>query len=216
MRRFRTFILIITLPLLFGCSGKGPTKLERIEAFNDAGWSDFDAGSFTSALAEFTDALELDSGNLEARVGAAWVIILLDDRDLNDARILLDSTVTADANWREDAWTALATIGLTEREYSDADSLAALVLASNASYVFTPLPTIDWQDLIIIQAQARYAQMLYDSSWSAVAVLLTGTPHESVDRNTPSTWVFGTEVYAHFPEILARLISYLSEIHRDI
>lgn len=214
MKHRNAIVLLLALALLAGCRKKGPTQAEQIKGFNESGWTDIEDGNIASALEEFEDALNLDSTNVEARVGAGWSIILLDDRDLQIAVNYLDATVTASAEWQQDAWAGLATVALTDRRYSAADSLAALTLAGDASYVFSFMPTIDWQDLLLIQGQARFGQGQYTSAWTAVQPLTVNTPYETVSINDATTWVNGSITYSHFEEILAIVITHLSELFR--
>lgn len=215
MKYLRLIVIVLVVVQLGACRKKGPTASQRIAAFNSAGRAGLEDGFFAAALKEFESSLQLDPNNLEAKVGSGWAIILLDDRDLEEAVAHFDITVTSDAKWQSDAWTGLSVIRLTQRIYAKADSLALLALGTDSSYVLLWKPDIDWNDLLVIQAQARYAQTLYDSSWVALWALLPGTPHESIDRNTPSTWMVDGITYVHFPMLLAELISYFSTLYRD-
>lgn len=209
-------VLMLALALLAGCKKKGPTESERIAAFNESGWIAIENGKFAGALLSFLDALELDEANLEARLGAGWSIIILDDRDLQIAVDYLDSTVTASTEWQLDAWAGLATVALTERRYAAADSFAALTLAGDNSYVFTYLETINWQDLQLIQGQARFGQGQYASSWAAIGPLTVDTPYENVSISDANTWVDELITYSYFEEILAIVITHLSKLFRGI
>lgn len=209
------YILTIIALVLSACKKPGPTAAERTANFLESGWVAFEASLYTDALQDFDDVLALDEGNIEAKLGAGWSLLLLDNGSLDSAAALLDSTVTADTEWRQDAWTALATIRLSQQAYTQADSLAGLTLAQDSSYVFLHKPTIDWQDLLVYQAQARFARTLYDSAWLALLPLLSGSPFDAVLRNDPTTWTSAGVTYTYFTEILALAISYFSELFRQ-
>ena len=219
------YILTVIALVLSGCKKPGPTATERIATFLVSGWAAFEASLYSEALQDFDDVLALEEGNVEAKVGAGWSLVMMDDGRLDSAAALLDSTVTADADWRQDAWAGLATIRLSQQVYAQADSLAGLTLAQDSSYVFaqnanygfSPDSTIDWHDLLVYQAQARFAQSLYDAAWLAVVPLLSevsGSPFDGVLRNDPTTWTSAGVTYTYFTEILALAISYFSELYR--
>ena len=214
MKQRNVIVLMLALALLAGCGKKGPTQPERIKAFNKSGWSAVENGNFAAALQEFLDALVLDDTNLEARLGAGWSIILLDDIDLQIAVDYLDSTVTASTQWQLDAWAGLATVALTDRRYAAADSFATLTLAGDSSYVFVYMETINWRDIQLIQGQARFGLSQYASSWLAIEPLTVDTPYANVLITDATTWVSGLITYSYFEEILAIVITHLSELFR--
>ncbi len=211
------YLLTILALLLGGCKKPGPTAAQRIASFLESAWVSFEASLYPAAMQDFRDVLALDEENVEAKLGAGWSLVMIDDGGLDSAAALLDSTVTTDVDWQQDAWAALATIRLSQQAYVSADSLAELTLAQDPSYVFLHEPTIDWHDLLVYQAQARFAQALYDSAWVAVVPLLSGgSPFDNMLRNDPATWTSGGVTYTYFPEILALAISYFSELYRKI
>ncbi|GAG11481.1 unnamed protein product, partial [marine sediment metagenome] len=105
--------------------------------------------------------------------------------------------------------------------YSAADSLAELVLAADSGYVFTYREQIDWCDLLIIQAQARFFIPDYAGAWRAIEPLLAETTSpvdlSNVNLNPadPSTWIIddGTP-FALYELALAKVINLLAEKYR--
>jgi hypothetical protein len=192
---------------------KGPTKQKRINAFNDAGWTVFEEGDFSDALLEFNDAYRLDTSDVTANVGRGWCLLLLGDPNLASIVNVLQKGTTS-TTWQNDAWCGLAVARLNQQLYPEADSLAGLVLASDSSYVFTYWSQIDWRDLLLIQAQARYIMTSYTLAWNAIAPLLAGSPYESIDPASTATWIVNNRLYPLFEEILVVVISALTEEYR--
>ncbi|MFB0517609.1 MAG: tetratricopeptide repeat protein [Candidatus Neomarinimicrobiota bacterium] len=214
--RFINIMLTLALALALGaCGGKGPTKKERIDAFNETGWELFQKGDFTAALEEFSEALALDSTNVAANVGLGWCMLLLGDPNLSAIIAALEVGATS-ASWQHDAWCGLAVANLNQQLYAEADSVAGLVLAADSSYVFTYRPQIDWQDLLVIQAQARFFTTAYIQAWQAIQPLIVGPPYDAIDPADPTTWVIGTTSYSLFEEVLAVIISALAEQYRQM
>ena len=81
MRIKQTLTLVLLSLLFMGCPKKGPTKAQRIAAYLDNGWADFEADRFSGAITDFDDVLDLEAENLEARLGLGWSLLLLDDDD---------------------------------------------------------------------------------------------------------------------------------------
>ena len=210
----RIILLFLIAAMVMGSMCKmGPTKKERIRSFNDAGWTAFEEGDFSDALLEFTDAYDLDTNNVTANVGLAWCMLLLGEADLSFIVNALEKGSTS-TNWQNDAWCGLAVARLNQQIYPEADSLAGLVLANDSIYVFTYWSQIDWRDLLLIQAQARYILTSYTLAWNAIEPLLPGTPYESLNPGNSSTWIANNRVYTLFEEILAVVISALTEEFR--
>ncbi len=215
MRRFSTHLILLIFLTLSACSKPGPTRSERIDAFNDNGWTRFGIDEFDRALENFLDGLNLDDQNLSGIMGQGWSRLMLGDADLDSIAASLESGTTS-AEWQKDAWCGLSAVALSDQRYSDADSLAALVLAADPSYVFFYRPQVTWEDLLIIQAQARYVATDYAGSWQALLPLTAGTIYETIDPADNTTWIIGTQLFTLFEELLARVISALADTYREI
>jgi len=215
--KFINIALALLIALALGaCRKGGPTKQERIDAFNDAGWTLFEQGDFTAALEEFLDGLNLDFTNISGNVGKGWSLLMLGDEDLATIAAALDEGTT-EPEWQNDAWCGLAVARLNQQQYAGADSLAGRVLtASDTSYVFVHRQEIDWHDLLIIQAEARFFTTLYTQAWQALQPLIVGPPYDSIDPGDPSTWVIGNKTYSLFEEVLAVIISALADEYRQM
>ncbi len=200
---------------LGACRKKGPTQQERIDALVESGWESIELDSWAEAQLDFLAALGLDSLTAAANVGLGWSMIFLGDDDLDGAAAYLEKGTT-DAQWQKDAWSGLATIRLSQELYAEADSLAGLILASNPSYVFTYRPDIDWHDLLIIQAQARFITTDYTGAWQAIQPVIGGSPYPygTVDPAVPATWVIDGKTYQLFELALSVMISALTDYYR--
>ncbi len=211
--RFATMLSLLLL-LWSGCGKSGPTKQERIAAFNQTGWELFQDDEFADALRQFNSGLNLDDLNVDGNLGRGWSLLMLGDPDLDTTTAALERAAT-NAAAQQDAWCGLSATALNDQRYPDADSLAARVLtASDTSYVFLYRDQVDWQDLLLIQAQARYFSTDYTGAWNATLLLTVGTEFEPIDPADPSTWVIGAKLFVLFEELLAQVISRLAEEHR--
>lgn len=220
IRLILTLLTAAALSLGVSCKGKGPTKQERIAAFNEAGWVSLDEGNFAEALQEFADAVALDSNNVEGNIGIGWSLILMNSSNLHRISNALGKG-TADNVWQQDAWAGLAANSLNRQLYSAADSLAGLVLNADSAYVLVNYSAVDWRDLLVIQAQARYYNVDYAQAWQAVQPLLAdttsltvGVPAGNLDPADSSTWVVNGTNFALYEAALADAIYRLVQIYR--
>lgn len=207
-------VLILALGL-GACRKKGPTQQEQVDALVESGWESIELDSWAEAQLDFLTALGLDPLSAAANVGLGWSMIFLGDDDLDGAAGYLEQGIS-DALWQNDAWSGLATIRLSQGRYAEADSLAGLVLAANPSYVFTYRSEIDWHDLFIIQAQARFITTDYTGAWQAVQPVIGGSPYfyGTVDPTDRTTWVIDGTTYPLFEQALAVMISNLTNWYR--
>jgi tetratricopeptide (TPR) repeat protein len=221
--RIKVILLLLAaaaLSLGVSCKGKGPTKQERIDAFNEAGWVSMEEGNFAEALQEFAAAVGLDSDNAEGNVGLGWSLILSNSSNLPRMSTALEFG-TADTEWQQDAWSGLAVARLNQQRYAEADSLAGLVLSADSAYVLVYYSDVDWRDLLVIQAQARYYNVDYAQVWQAVLPLLAdttsltvGVPDGNLDPYDSATWVVNGTNFALYEVALADVIFRLVQIYR--
>ncbi|MFC1618858.1 hypothetical protein ACFL45_02830 [Candidatus Neomarinimicrobiota bacterium] len=221
--RIKVILMLLAAAVLsmgVSCKGKGPTKQERIDAFNEAGWVSMEEGNFAEALREFEDAIALDSDNIEGNIGLGWSLILMNSTNLPRISTALGKG-TADTKWQQDAWSGLAVTRLNQQRYAEADSLAGLVLNADSSYVLIYYSEVDWRDLLVIQAQARYYNVDYAQAWQAVLPLLAesvtltvGVPNGNLDPYDSATWVVNGTNFALYEAALADVIFRLVEVYR--
>ncbi len=204
---------LLLLLLWSGCGKAGPTKQERIDAFNETGWEQFQKDEFAVALRQFNSGLDLDGDDVDGNLGRGWSLLMLGDPDLDTTTAALEKA-TASAAARQDAWCGMSAVALNDQRYPAADSLATLVLTANPAYVFVYRDSVNWRDLLLIQAQARYFTTDYAGAWDATLTLTVGTEFELIDPADPSTWVIGARLFTLFEELLAKVISRLAEQHR--
>lgn len=214
--RWVSLLVVLILALGLGaCRKPGPTRQEQIDALIESGWESVEFGSWAEAQLDFLTALGLDSLSAAANVGLGWSMIFLGVDDLDGAAAYLEQGTT-DSQWQNDAWSGLAAIRLSQTLYAGADSLAGLVLTADPSYVFTPRPEIDWHDLLLIQAQARFITTDYTGAWLAVQPVIGGSPYPygTVDLANPATWVIDGKTYLLFEQALSVMISNLTVYYR--
>ncbi len=204
------------LLIVFGCKKKGPTQADRIAGYNTAGWASFESGRFSDALDEFGEAIALDSDSstAESFVGAGWSALMLQDTS-NVANIITTfEAATADTGWQTDAWTGIAIAHFSVAQYQEADSVAALALTADNSYIFTHRPQVRWEDLHVIQGQSRFMLVDYTGAWTAITPLLAGTAYALVDPADNATWIVSSVTHNRFEDIVALAISYLTDQFR--
>ena len=220
----KIILVYVVMLALFTCEWcePGPTIQEQVDAFNEAGWQLFTESEFATALEEFKEGLALDPVNSSGNVGRGWSLLMLDDQDQDTIVAVLEAVAASPSTggWQEHSWCGLAVVKLNQLLYSAADSLAALVLAANSGYVFTYREQIDWRDLLIIQAQARFITTDYDGAWQAIEPLLAETdspvnlPNGNLDPAVSSTWIVNGTTFALYEVALAEVISILTEEYR--
>ena len=228
----KIILVYVVILALFTCEWcePGPTIQEQVDAFNKIGWELFTESEFAAALEEFKEGLNLVRDNISGNVGRGWSLLMLDDEDQDTIVAVLEvgaAGPSADPasggayGWQEYSWCGLAVVKLNQLLYSAADSLAELVLAADSGYVFTYREQINWCDLLVIQAQARFFTIDYDGAWQAIQLLLAdtpslvvGVPNGNLDRADSSTWrVDGTD-FALYEGALARVIFTLVKKYR--
>ncbi len=216
------YVAILALSTCEWCE-PGPTIQEQVDAFNEAGWQLFTESKFTAALEEFMEGLNLDPVNSSGNVGRGWSLLVPDDQDQDTIVAALDVGAAGPSadGWQEHSWCGLAVVKLNQLLYSEADSLADLVLAADSGYVFTYREQINWCDLLVIQAQARFFAIDYDGAWQAVGPLLAdtpslvvGVPNGNLDRADPNTWIVDGIDFALYEGALASVIFTLVKKYR--
>ncbi len=218
----KIILVYVVMLALFTCEWcePGPTIQEQVDAFNETGWELFMESEFTAALNEFKEGLGLDPENISGNVGQGWSLLLLNS---NDTITVVNSFKKGDASadWQNHSWSGLAVVRLNQEEYSAADSLAGLVLAADSGYIFTYREQIDWRDLLVIQAQARFITTDYDGAWQAIEPLLADTPtlevgfpNGNLDPAVSSTWIVNGTTFALYEVALAEVIHILAEKYR--
>ena len=216
------YVTILALSTCEWCE-PGPTIQEQVDAFNEAGWQLFTENKFTAALEEFMEGLNLDPINSSGNVGRGWSLLMLDDedQDMIVAALEVGATAPSTDGWQKHSWCGLAVVKLNQLLYPAADSLAELVLAADSGYVFTYREQINWCDLLVIQAQARFFAIDYDGAWQAVGPLLAdtptlevGLPDGNLDRADSSTWIVDGITFALYEEALASVIFKLVKKYR--
>lgn len=220
----KIILVYVVILALFTCEWcePGPTIQEQVDAFNEAGWELFTESEFSAALDEFKDGLNLDPVNISGNVGRGWSLLMLDDQDQDTIIAVLEVGAAGPSadGWQEHSWCGLAVVKLNQLLYSEADSLAGLVLAADSGYLFTYREQIDWRDLLVIQAQARFITTDYAGAWQAIEPLLaeTTSPVDLSNVNLvpadPSTWIVDGTNFALYEMALAEVINLLADKYR--
>lgn len=221
----KIILVYVVILALFTCEWcePGPTTQEQVDDFNETGWELFTESEFSAALEEFKEGLNLDPVNISGNVGRGWSLLMLDDEDQDTIVAVLEAVAAGPSadGWQEHSWCGLAVVKLNQLYYSAADSLAGLVLAANSGYLFTYREQINWRDLLVIQAQARFITTDYAGAWQAIEPLLAGTTspvdlsNVNLDPAVSSTWIVNGIDFALYEAALAEVIQILAEKYRQ-
>jgi len=193
--------------LLSSCGedeGPGMTAAQH----NEAGWASYNSRDYSGAHSHFSEALGLDPGLTEARLGLAWcsaqqgqhASALADFNEIIDTGP--DTLVT-------DAFAGRAVTALAMESDSVAIASAESTLARSAKYSFGRHPDFDWRDLRLVMAQGYFGLAQYADAQAQVDIL---DPDNGLDPAVPASWVVGGNSYPTYEAALAMEIEWLWSI----
>lgn len=146
---------IITFSLLFvsvfiSCNIEPEDPVLLYEAEMNGGWIAFTKSNFVEANQRFHQAIEVDSSKAEAYSGLAWVLFKKDS--LEKAFVMFDSAETMlDPDASLFAGHAFALN--VAKNYTLSNQLADLALKIDPEWTFPYLLNLDFNDLIILEAE---------------------------------------------------------------
>ncbi len=158
-----------------GCGGggtTGPDPAAIAAALTAEGWTQFEAGAFSTAAAKFRGAIGALSTYADAHNGLGWSLAFLDSLDA--ARASFTSAIgsgLASADPRAGRAIVLAEIPTANLRAAIDDAGVALALAPQ--FIFAHDTSVSWLDLRLLRAQAYFEIDSLDSA-AAEVVLLGG------------------------------------------
>jgi tetratricopeptide (TPR) repeat protein len=195
---------LAALLVLTSCGGdESPGPGLTAAQHNEEGWSSYILGDYGDARFHFAEALKLEQGLSEARLGLAWSEAHAGEylAAVNDFNQVIDSGALV-----EDAFAGRAAAALEVPNDTLAVASAESTLSRNPNYFFGRRPEYNFYDLRLILAQAYFALSEYSSAQEQVDVL---DPGNGLDPGEPSTWIVNDVVYPTYEAALAIEIEYL-------
>ncbi|MCF7885745.1 MAG: hypothetical protein K9M80_04540 [Candidatus Marinimicrobia bacterium] len=204
MRNLKIFLIISGIYFLISCgssTGTGPSETKYIKS----GWQYFTEKKYSMAVQSFNQALEEAPEDLEAKLGKGWSLLMKDTSGTDEIINLLKSGVSAQ-ELKLDAFCALTSVHLVQKEYTQAINSADTLLSNEPNYVFQYNTKIDWKDITIIKAQAYFLNRNYTQAWNTIVDIseLNLAPNDS------KSWVIDGQEYLSFPAVLSVEIANLS------
>lgn len=186
------------LLILSSCGeDEGPDADLTAAEHNEEGWSSYILGDYGHARGHFAEALRIDAGLHEARLGLAWCeaqagVYLVAVNDFN--QVIESGALT------KDAFAGRAAAALEVPDDSLAAASAESTLARDLHYYFVRRPEYNFYDLRLILAQAYFALSEYSYAQEQVDIL---DPGNGLDPAEPSTWVVSGVLYPTYEAALA-------------
>jgi hypothetical protein len=160
-----------------GCGGGGAgVDTASYETLVTNGWDAFRSGDFEGAAAQFNQAIAVDSTRADAWVGLGWTGVRNHDIAAADVAFTAGSHRAAADSLRADlfagwafATAALAdTSGAGRDHYTRSNARADSALAIEPGWDFEFLPSIDHDDLRLLQAENHFVLGEFDASLAIV------------------------------------------------
>ncbi|MCP4546532.1 MAG: hypothetical protein GY835_08725 [bacterium] len=193
----RRLLLVTCLGVLvLSCSSgeTGPDSEEiSVQELVTAGWSLFELGEYSQAKGKFREALEIETGYTEARVGLGWSLIRTDS--LQSAKINFEDALSSQPESPESAQCGLAIVALADSEFELAMTSSNDVLESEPAYEFSHDSSIDYIDMHAIRAESGFHLEQFILAQQSLDMLY---PENGLDPQDPSTWVIAGESYSSY------------------
>ena len=168
--RALALVLVMMLPVLLGGCGGGTGvggTLGSAETRTFEGWSAYKSGA--NAEQHFKDAIALDPSFSDAYNGLGWVSFKKAGQQASEsqqAQLLREAETrfkqaTESNPLNTDAWVGLSGVHLAQNNWAGARDAAITALEQNNRY-FSSHDNIDYQDVILILAQACFFLGEYD------------------------------------------------------
>jgi hypothetical protein len=202
--------------LMFGCSSggdsdNGPDPPDTAAEFTQRGWQRFQAGNLSGALADFTDAIDLDATYGPAYVGQGWARLGLATTAaaMQSAVTNFDSAIT---NGEDGAIVrsgrAAANLGAGGTSLAAAISDAQTARTADPSFVFPRRTSFTVDDLYLIEAFAHVAQAQFTEALAAADAV----EDSGIEEGNSSSWVVDSVTYSSFN---GAVMAYLHQLSTD-
>ena len=208
MRSADTWLVAVSLSVLLVCvsscgEDEGPGPGVTAAEHNEAGWTSYNNGDYAGAHSHFSEALGLDPGLTEARLGLAWC--KAHEGEYCTALDAFDDVMEAGESVA-DAFAGRAATALAAWQESPAVASAESTLARDPAYEFVRRDEYNWRDLRLVLAQAYFALARYSDAQVQVNIL---DPDNGLDPGNSETWVVDGEIHPTYEAALAMEIELL-------
>jgi len=202
MRKPPTLAVLASILLVAGCGGDrekrpsqpaGPTAAE----LTNRGWTEFDEGDLTQALADFDAAIAADPNHGPAYVGQGWSRL---DRAASAAEFQQSVTSFQSALDRQQegaevrAGLAAARFGLGGTHLQSAINEAVSALQADSTFVFAHRSSINATDLALIVAFSLAGQGDLAGALEVADVVQAS----GIEAGVPATWTVDGTTYPTF------------------
>ena len=207
-------VLIVIAALFLMHCGSGPTGTEppsnntmTLEELLDAGWQAFAGDRYVTAKQYFDQALIKESANSSANLGKGWSLLLEGSSHYQIALNAFDQAIQ-DVNCEADCRAGIISTKFVQQKYDEIPSLISIMLSKYPKYSFSHKSDINWQDLLLMKAQAFYFNRQYLQAWTTVKQLTS--EYNYIDPEASETWIVEEQTFFSFEAVLSRIIHILS------
>lgn len=209
-------IAALVVVSLGGCGGgdsnpsrpADPTVAELVAR----GWTQFSAGDFAAALADFDAAIARDASHGPAHVGQGWARLQLATTSsaANAAASSFGTALGLGASGPEvRAGRAAASLAVGGASLVQAVTDAAAARQASPQFQFTRRPSFDHRDLLLIEAFAQAAR----NDLAAALVAANLVAPSGIDANSAASWVVDGQTYGSFGAAVLAYLHKLSLAH---
>ncbi len=170
--KFRVLCMLFGVIIFSACGsggGGGPSPPSYSETCQTA-WSYYESGDYSSAVSEFLEAGDMESGDAEYRIGLGWSYIRLDDLTAAETQLDFAAGLLIEDDLRVNI--GLASIAIMENDAAAVVTLLSGHVTGTDGWVHDHDPEIDAVDLHNLLAEAYIISgNIGDQSTSAVNAL---------------------------------------------
>ncbi len=215
---FNMLVLALALTtILAACSGSedtpaAPSNPTTEGEFTTRGWTRFEGNDFSSALADFNDALLLDSDSGQAHAGLGWTRLQLATSAvaLQTAKSSFDQAITAgETGAYVLAGRSAVNLGLGGASLTAAMADAEAAAETDASFVFAHRASFNIADLHLIVAFSEAAQ----GNLTAALTAGNAVTESGISAADSGSWSVGGVVFTSFDSAVLAFLQQLSNTH---
>ncbi len=171
----------------------------------------FEESEYDSAESYFDEALSLKSDLTEANAGKGWSKLMKDESSFTEIANLLE-LAKLDTSIQIDVFAGLAIVNDLLKQYSFAIDYVNQILSKSPSYVFQHNPTINYQDLLVIQSHSYLFNKQFDKAYETISLLTT---EFIFDPDDSSTWIVEGDRYPSYEGAISAALAIAAERYKS-
>lgn len=194
-----------------GGGGTDPTA-DTAASLTSDGWALFITGNFSNALSKFDAAIGLDAGYAEAYVGQGWTRLNLASSasEMINAVGSFNTAISLGSSGAEVlAGRAAAHLGRGTAGFASAIADAQAARTADAGFQFSHRPSIDTDDMHLVEAFAQLGQTDFDAALDAANQVVAS----GIDAGNASTWTVGGVDYTSYQGAVLAFLQQMSDEH---